>query len=179
MNNPPKVFISYSHDSDAHVDRVLAFADALRNDQVEAIIDRNIPNPPEGWPHWMSHHLDTADFVLLICTKEYHDRVERRQPAGTGRGVQWEGTIIYNRIYNNPNVGDRFIPILIDGGIEDNIPMPLRGFTFYRIADFALTDPSYEDLYRHLTGQPANPATPLGVRKVLPPRMRGGGVNPP
>jgi tetratricopeptide (TPR) repeat protein len=171
---PPKIFISYSHDSDEHGDRVLALADALRDDNIDAIIDQHHPNPPEGWPHWMEHHLDHADFVLLVCTETYYDRVVRRQPPGTGRGVQWEGTLVYNRLYNNPNLGHRFVPILLNGSSSDHIPEPLRGFTHYAISNFDISDKAYEALYRHLTGQPATPPKPLGSRKELPSSKRTG-----
>jgi len=37
---PPKVFISYSHDSPEHAERVLQLADRLRPDGVNAVLDR-------------------------------------------------------------------------------------------------------------------------------------------
>jgi hypothetical protein len=37
---PPKVFISYSHDSPEHQDQVLALADRLRVEGVNASIDQ-------------------------------------------------------------------------------------------------------------------------------------------
>ncbi len=54
MPAAPKVFISYSHDSEAHKARVLALADRLRHaGGVEAIIDRYVePFPQVGWPTW-------------------------------------------------------------------------------------------------------------------------------
>jgi hypothetical protein len=39
---PPRVFISYSHDSAAHEDRVLALANRLRGDGVDATIDQYV-----------------------------------------------------------------------------------------------------------------------------------------
>ena len=173
---PPRVFVSYAHDPDnpAHADRVLALADALRADDIDAVLDQYDPNPAEGWPQWMERNLDAADFVLLVCTPAYLRRVERREPAGVGLGVQWEGNLIYNRLYNNLGQGDRYIPVLLDGADAVSIPTPVQGFTFYRLGTFALSDAAYEALYRHLTGQQATPAPALGARKVLPPRLRGG-----
>jgi hypothetical protein len=51
--NAPKVFISYSHDSPEHEDRVLIFANRLRGDGIDALIDQYNTAPPLGWPHWM------------------------------------------------------------------------------------------------------------------------------
>jgi len=49
-----QVFISYSHDSDTHRERVHALADRLCGDGIEVVIDRDqLPGgPPEGWPLW-------------------------------------------------------------------------------------------------------------------------------
>jgi len=92
----PRVFISYSHDNDSHAARVLNLANALRNDEIDVIIDQYDPNPVEGWPRWMENNLDAADFVLMICTPTYYRRVMQKERAGIGLGVQWEGGLIYN-----------------------------------------------------------------------------------
>jgi hypothetical protein len=36
---PPRVFISYSHDSEAHRERVLALSERLRADGIDADLD--------------------------------------------------------------------------------------------------------------------------------------------
>ena len=73
----PTVFISYSHDSTEHADRVLAFANQLRKDGVDCILDQYEMSPPEGWPRWMDQHIRTCDFVAMICTETYFLRVTR------------------------------------------------------------------------------------------------------
>lgn len=49
---PRRVFLSYSHDSDAHRDRVLALADRLRGDRLESWIDQ-YDGHQDHWPRWM------------------------------------------------------------------------------------------------------------------------------
>jgi hypothetical protein len=61
--SPPKVFISYSHDSPAHADRVLALADRLRADGIDRILDQYEPWPAQGSPRWMERQLAAADFA--------------------------------------------------------------------------------------------------------------------
>ena len=57
MADAPRVFISYSHVSDEHADRVLALADALRHGGLDVILDQYVhPAPDEGWPRWMETH---------------------------------------------------------------------------------------------------------------------------
>jgi SEFIR domain len=74
-SQPPRVFISYSHDSPAYEQRILAFARRLRHDGVDAQIDCYVNGKPaEGWPRWMGNQLEWADFILLLCTETYYRR---------------------------------------------------------------------------------------------------------
>jgi hypothetical protein len=169
----PKVFISYSHDSSEHADRILALADALCGDGIDVILDRYVhPAPDEGWPHWMERNLDAARFVLMACTQTYRRRVMAEEEPGKGQGVRWEGKLIYNRICYDEPAGSRFIPILLTGSKPEDVPGPVRGHTHYRLATFDLTDPGYEALYRHLTGQHPTPRPGIASIKKLPPKPR-------
>lgn len=82
----PKVFISYSHDSRAHADCVLAFADRLRRDGLDAILDQYVVAPSEGWPRWMDREIRDADYVLMLCTATYYRRVMGEEQPGHGLG---------------------------------------------------------------------------------------------
>jgi hypothetical protein len=75
---PPRVFISYAHESPKHEERVLELADKLREYGIDAIIDQYEPTPQEGWPRWMVRQLEDADYVLMICTPAYHRRIEHK-----------------------------------------------------------------------------------------------------
>src|SRR5450759_1044042 len=61
--NAVRVFLRYSWDSDAHKQRVLAVAQRLRNDGVDAWLDRFTTFPAEGWPRWMENEIARAQFV--------------------------------------------------------------------------------------------------------------------
>ena len=184
MADAPRVFLSYSHDSDEHADRVLALADALCDRGIEVILDRYVhPVPAEGWPRWMERNLDEAQFVLMVCTETYRRRAMGLEEAGKGLGVDWEGNLINNLIYHRINEdkpsGLRFLPILLPGFKPDHIPIPVRGHTHYQIAAFDFTDPGFEALYRHLTDQPATPRPDLGPIQNLPPKPRPQAVPGP
>jgi len=180
MADAPRVFLSYSHDSDEHADRVLALAYALRDRGIDVILDRFVhPAPAEGWPRWMERNLDEADFVLLICTETYRRRAMGQEAPGRGLGVRWVGSLISNRIYHDKPSGSRFIPILLPGSEPAHIPNPVQGHAYYRLATFDLTDPGYEALYRHLTNQPPTPRPDLGSIQILPPKPRPQAVPGP
>ena len=131
MADAPRVFLSYSHDSDEHADRVLALADALCDCGIDMILDRYVhPAPAEGWPRWMDQNLDEAKFVLMVCTETYRQRVRGREEPGKGLGVRWEGSLISNRIYHDEPSGSRFIPILLPGSEPAHIPNPVQGHSY-------------------------------------------------
>jgi hypothetical protein len=158
-----KTFISYSHDTEQHSQRVLALANQLRAQGVDAEIDQYETRPPQGWPRWCEEQLrpENSELVLVICTETYLKRIEGRVPANEGRGVFWEGDVIYNYIYDQKNKG-RFLPVVFDRKDEEFIPIPLRSATHYQLTAFDLSDSGYEALYRELTHQPAVQKPPLG-----------------
>jgi len=165
---PPTVFISYSHDSPEHADRVLAFSDRLRSEGVDCQLDQYEPAPPDGWPRWMDKHIRSADFVLMICTETYFCRVMGEEEPGKGLGVKWEGNLIYQHIYQADSTNRRFIPVLFEENQVEHIPTPVQGVTHYRVH----TADGYERLYRHLTDQPLVIKPELGKLLELPPRER-------
>jgi len=88
---PPKVFISYSHDSLEHRAKVWELAERLRSDGINAVMDQYTPDPEEGFPRWVARQIDEADFVLLVATETYARHMESREERGRGHGVKWEG----------------------------------------------------------------------------------------
>jgi len=163
MAGSPRAFISYSHDSLEHKQKVRSLADRLRGDGIDVRIDQYVPAPPEGWPRWMEHQIANADFVLLICTEIYHRRVSMNEEAGKGLGALWESNLIYQLLYEAGTVNPKFIPALPSGGKAEYIPAVLRGAQRYE----PFTEDGYWSLYRRLTGQPAILMPPVGqIRKL-------------
>jgi hypothetical protein len=147
---------------------VLSLANQLREHGVDAALDQYEARPSQGWPHWCELQLrpDQSDFVLMICTSTYRDRIENRVPADEGRGVFWEGALIYQYIYDAKST-DRYIPVLLTDSDETAVPVRLKEAPRYRIDAFEFTDLGYASLYRVLTHQsPLKP--PLGTVVALP-----------
>ena len=161
---PPKVFISYSHDTVEHQERVLGLADRLRADGIDAEIDQYNAAPPEGWPLWCERQIDAADVVLMVCTETYHRRVSGDEERGKGLGVVWEARIIRQLLYDAGAVSDKFVPVLFSDASPEQIPTPIKGGTRY-VVD---TEDGYEELYRRLTGQPRLLRPALGTIRPLP-----------
>ena len=162
-----KVFISYAWETPAHQENVVSLANALRDNGIESRIDVFIPGmPPEGLPAWMLLQIRWADYVLCVCTEKYRKRCEGEEEPGKGKGVKWEGGIITRTLYQQEFQNNKFIPVVFDKNDIANIPTILSGATYY---DFSRPD-AFENLIRHLTGQPAYIPNPIGKVPVLPPR---------
>lgn len=145
---PPRVFISYSHDSDAHKREVLALASRLRQDGVDAIIDQYTGAPPEGWPHWIEHQITEADFVLLVITDQYLRRLAG--PTSAEKGVLWESSLVHEQLNAPTAKPAKFIPVLFREDVVSHLPSSLRGAVHYILT----SADGYASLCQRLTNQP-------------------------
>lgn len=162
--NPPKVFISYSHDSSDHMARVLELSDRFREDGIDCHLDQYEMFPTIGWPQWTWEQIEWAQFVLIVCTEEYAKRLMRGQEPGAGLGSKWEGAIITQNLYDAALHNTKFVPIVFSLDDVKHIPVILRGFNYYQPA----IQQGYDGLYRLLTNQPAVGKPGLGKVRVLP-----------
>jgi hypothetical protein len=167
---PVRVFISYAHDSAAHIVAVTRLWDLLRTCGIDAKLDRPAEERRQDWPLWMLAQLRESRFVIVVASPAYRRRAEGRAEPGDGRGVQFEAALIREEIYRDPAASlGKFLPVLLpDGSIED-IPAFLGPFStsHYRVDD--LTRAGIDGLLRVLTAQPLYPERPLGPVPVLPP----------
>ena len=164
MSDPVKVFVSYSWDSSEHSERVRALVDRLIEDGIDCVLDKYLERPPrQGWPTWMREEVESADFVLVICSEGYR-RKAQGEPSGGGAGVRFESVQILQQLYDQRMWNERFVPILLTD--EDEVWEPLRPYHHFK----GHSEEGYEDLYRLLTNQPALVRPKLGAVKVLPPK---------
>lgn len=146
----PTGFISYSHDSPAHVRRVQRLAANLSADGVRCETDHSQKSPPQGWPLWMLQQIERSPFVLVVCTETYARRFTGREAPGTGKGATWEGKLIIQSLYESAE-NRRFIPIIFDRQDIEHIPLVLKGATRYDVS----TSDGYQALHHALTNPDA------------------------
>ncbi len=171
-----KVFFSYSHDSDAHKQRVLALSNRLRQDGVDCRLDQYETSPPGGWPQWCMQQMREADAVLLVFTEPYFRRCTGQEKPGEGQGSKFEFFLTVQDIYESHCRTPRFIPVVFDKKHLQYIPDLLKGFSHYVIN---AGGEGYTALYRHLTRQPEVVPPPLGSMKEHPPRAVDSTVSLP
>jgi len=154
---PPAVFISYSHDSEAHKAWVLRLAVDLRERGVDATIDQWELSPGQDVAAFMQRGILEADRVLLVCSESY----VRKAEAGAG-GVGFERLIVTGEVVQNIDTR-KFIPLVRDNPGEPRIPRFL-GPRLY--IDFNV-DSAYktkrDELLRELLGASVVSKPPLGV----------------
>lgn len=150
----PKVFVSYSHDSDEHSTWVLQLATDLRAHGVDVTLDQWDLRLGEDVGAFMSVGIRDAERVLLVCTEEYVKRAE----SGLG-GVGYERLIVTAEVVANISTA-KFIPI-IRNNPEASLPTFLG---LRRYIDF--TDEASEDklpaLVEELHGVSESAKPPLG-----------------
>jgi hypothetical protein len=102
----------------------------------------------------------------LIGTERYYCRVMGKEAPGVGLGVAFESVLIYNHLFNERSLNQKFIPVIFDEAHKQYIPTPVQGATRYCINN----NDAYEQLYSRLIGKPPTEKPPLGKLKALPQR---------
>ena len=160
--NPPRVFISYSHDSADHKRWVLDFATTLVNRGVDAVLDQWDLGPGDDLPEFMEQSLASADFAIMVCTEKY----VKKANAGEG-GVGYEKMIMtagsLSKISDN-----KVIPIVRE---KTNQPTPtfLSSKLYVDFSDDDDVEFALDELLRKLLNTPlfkkpeigSNPFEPL------------------
>ena len=152
----PKVFISYSHDSQQHKEWVLGLASALRTNGIDAKLDQWDLSPGQDIAAFMAEGIRTADRVLLICTSPYVSKAE----AGTG-GVGYERLIVTAEVVGSIDT-IKFIPIVRNNTSARKMPDFLGLRMYLDFSDDARYPTKLEELMREIHQAPAVVKPPLG-----------------
>jgi hypothetical protein len=157
----PKVFVSYSHDSQEHKKWMLDFATRLRNTGVDAIIDQWELKPGDDLPHFMETNLSKAEWVLMICTDRYVEKAN----AGMG-GVGYEKMIITADLLKRID-SSKVIPIIRQSG-SHNVPTFLKSKLFIDFSRPDMFEFSFDELIRTLHKSPLFIKPPIGNNPFTP-----------
>lgn len=153
----PRVFISYSHDSEEHRAAVLDLAQQLRGAGLDVQLDRYVTAPAEGWPRWMVAQVEKAKYVLVVCTPTYRRRFEGKERPGKGLGATFEGLLALQLLYERGAKNRKFVPVLFPRAVaERSIPLALKPYTHFRVPG------QWSELVGHLHGRAGVKPAPLG-----------------
>jgi len=154
-----RVFISYSHDSPYHKERVLKLTQKLRSDDINAWIDRFECSPKEGWPRWIYNQLMDSNCVICVCTSTYKERF-LGSILTSGRGATYEGYLAIQILYDEHMQNKKFIPVFFDKEDEQHIPIQLKSTSSYKLYE------DYTNLIKHIKDEPD--AFPISLPSTIP-----------
>ena len=168
--HPPRVFISYSWDSDEHKQWVEQLATQLRLDGVDARLD--------AWhlgdraiTSFMTSEVRRADFVLSICTPRYREKVHATEDGEGRTGSGWEAQIASSiQLTSNRN---HIVPVLASGQWADAAPDLISGLQYFDLSRPETSEGEYRQLLQKLLGRNVK-APPLG----MPPEPRDERLRP-
>ncbi|EGQ8301911.1 translation initiation factor IF-2 associated domain-containing protein [Vibrio parahaemolyticus] len=146
-HRPPKVFISYSWDNEAHKKWVAQFATELRQSGVDAFIDDWYLRPGDPITEFMEKSISTSDFVLIVCTEKYKEKSDSRSG-----GVGYEESIISSDLFQNTN-HRKYIPIIAKNSNGKNIPLALHSKVYIDLSSEEHYLQSFQKLLLALFGK--------------------------
>lgn len=152
---PPKVFISYSHDSEEHKAWVLQLATRLTADGVDVVLDQWDIHLGGDLPHFMERGLSGADRILAICSTKYVNKANQ----GKG-GVGYEKTILTGKLMKKVD-SNKIIPVLRDNK-KLALPTFLSGKLYKNFNENSHYETAYEELIREIHNTPSCPKPPIG-----------------
>ncbi|MEV7098817.1 SEFIR domain-containing protein [Amycolatopsis sp. NPDC051045] len=170
-SDPKRVFVSYTHDSPAHKDQVLAFSEFLTRNGMEVTLDQWKLAHRQDWYVWAIKSIEAADFVIVVASETYRRVADGYTPAGGNRGLQSEAALLREKLHSDrPTWTRKILPVVFPGHTPAEIPEFLQPQTadHYSVAGFTVA--GCESLLRVLTGQPPHVEPIRGQRPDLPPR---------
>jgi hypothetical protein len=163
----PRVFLSYSHDSEAHRAWVRLLAGRLRQGGVEVTLDQwDLPYGADV-VRFMELGIRDADRVLMVCTANYVAKAEERKG-----GAGYEGMIVTGHVARATDT-IKFVPIVRDHAGESLVPGFLGQRLWLDFRDDGLFEQRLEELLRELHGAPRYPKPPLGRNPFAGPELEG------
>lgn len=151
----PKVFISYSHDSQAHKKWVLELAQRLRNSGIDAVLDQFRLGLGDDLGRFMEASVAESDRIIMVCTDVYVNKAN----DGLG-GVGYEKMIITSEYMNQIDT-KKVIPLIRQDGTH-TVPTFLKSrlhINFSREDEFEL---QFDNLLREIHEAPLFKEPPVG-----------------
>ena len=151
----PRVFVSYSWDSDPHRKWVLDLSTRLRSNGTDVILDHWHLAPGDRMAAFMETSIRESDLVLIVCTPPYKQKADKR----TG-GVGYEDSIMAGELLTERNER-KFVPVLRGGLWVDCAPSWLLDKYYIDLNGDPYPEIRYRDLLATIHNQRPQ-APPIG-----------------
>jgi len=117
----PRVFVSYTGDDKDNARWVKNLTIKLRQNGVDARLDRFHLKPGMDLPQWMTNEVIMADKVLLICDFNYMNKADIHKG-----GVGWETMIIQGDMLSLGDTKSKYIAIVREEEIDKGLPIYMK-----------------------------------------------------
>lgn len=158
---PPRVFVSYSHDSAKHKSWVLDFATTLRYRGIDTVLDQWDLRPGDDLPHFMETELAKCDFVITVCSEAYVAKAD----AGEG-GVGYEKMIVTASLLKEID-SNKIIPVIRQSS-SLVLPTFLQTKLYINFSNDAEVEYSLDELIRVLLNAPLYEKPEIGASPFRP-----------
>jgi hypothetical protein len=156
---PKRVFLSYAWESDEYKLWVKQLAVRLRADGVNARLDEWDLPKNGNIPEFMNREVREADWVLVVCSPGYQQRVRDTEDGKRVSGDGWEIRLLSSNIFvTNTN---KILAVLARGRWQDAAPDSLRGQLYFDLSEPQTFEKNYRALLTAITGT-AEKAPPVG-----------------
>lgn len=156
MQKTPRLFISYSHDDQAHTDWGLTLATRLVANGVDVLLDQWEMRLGPDLPRFMETGLTDADRVLAVYSANYVEKANR----GPG-GVGYEKMILAGRLMQDITT-DRIVTVIRNNTSSEALPMFLFSRLYIDFRAEQVFEVRYAELLRDIHGQSVAPRPSLG-----------------
>ncbi len=153
---PPRVFISYSHDNDAHKNWVIQLATRLRSNGVDVILDAWNTKLGSDLASFMEQGLSDSQRVICICSSKYVAKAN----GGKG-GAGYEKQIMTSELIVDQNT-NWVIALIVNNDSDKKTPIFLGARKYISFENPKLYEAKYEELLRDILDEPILPIPPIG-----------------
>ncbi|MBN6812947.1 MULTISPECIES: toll/interleukin-1 receptor domain-containing protein [Kocuria] len=158
MAPTPQVFMSYSHDDEAHKAWVLTLASRLMGDGVFVHLDQWDMQLGDNLQKFMESGLSESQRVIVISSEKYVEKANGRHG-----GAGFETNILSADMMSEDVPRNRVIPIIRNNeSAGSRVPMFLKGVLFVDMRNNSDFEAKYEELLRTIHGVPKSTRPPLG-----------------
>ncbi len=163
MKNPT-VFISYSWDNPSHKEWVIALANELRRNGIDATLDEFITQRGTvNLNRMMIESIMRNDYTLVVLTDKYAEKANE-----FSGGVGYETSLLINNMVENI---EKIIPVMkFKGDKNKAIPFYLKGITYIDFSDDNNFNKKFEELKYKILKIDRIEMEPLGVIPTLKPQ---------
>lgn len=155
MEEHPKVFISYSHDSEEHKNWVLKLATHLRDHGVDVVLDQWNVRLGDDLPFFMEQGLSSSHLVLCICSDKYIEKANANK-GGSG----YEKKILSADLMKDSSK-NYIIPVK-KNNTKDQMPIFLNGTLYINFENELEYFDRYRELLERIYDEDVKKIPPLG-----------------